>query len=361
MINFQPISNVVGILTVLVGMMMLMCVPVAYLFDSGDAGVFFESAFIAIVTGILIWKIKLREEATSINKREGYLIVALSWMSLGFFSSLPYYLSGYVPTMPDAIFESVSGITTTGASIVNDIEFLPKGILLWRSLTQWIGGMGIIVLSVALLPLLGIGGVELFTAEAPGPTADKIHPRIKETAKRLWLLYFGLTIILILLLYFEGMTGFDAVNHAFTTMATGGFSTKNNSIAYFTSPLIQYTLCMFMMIAGVNYIVIYNIFKRRFRKVIENEEFKMYILFILIVSVIACFGIYTHTDNGLEKSFRDGLFQTISLITTTGYVTADYTQWGSGMLVIFFGLLFVGACAGSTAGGIKIIRNIVFV
>lgn len=359
MINFQPISNVVGILTVLIGVMMLLCVPVSLIYQSGDAGAFFESAFITIVSGILIWKIRISEEAASVNKREGYLIVALSWISMGIFSSLPYFLSGFVSNPVDAIFESFSGITTTGASIINDIEFLPKGILFWRSLTQWIGGMGIIVLSVALLPLLGIGGVELFTAEAPGPTADKIHPRIKETAKRLWLLYFGLTSILGVLLYFEGMSSFDAINHALTTMATGGFSTKNSSAAEFT-PLIQYTIALFMFIAGMNYFMVYSVYKRKFAKVKSNEEFLTYAKVILGLTLIMSIGVYFNTNHGLEQSFREALFQVVSLVTTTGFVSADYTQWGNGVLVICFVMLFIGASAGSTSGGIKIIRHLVF-
>ncbi len=359
MINFQPITNVVGILTVLIGLMMLTCIPVSLIFESGDAGAFFESAFITIIAGILIWKIKISEEASSVNKREGYLIVALSWISMGIFSSLPYYLSGFVINPVDAIFESFSGITTTGASIITDIEFLPKGILFWRSLTQWIGGMGIIVLSVALLPLLGIGGVELFTAEAPGPTADKIHPRIKETAKRLWLLYFGLTMVLMSLLYFEGMNLFDAINHAFTTMATGGFSTKNSSAADF-SPMIQYTLAIFMFIAGMNYFIVYSLYKRKFSKVWSNEEFLTYVKIVIALTIVVAFGVYFNSEQGVEKSFRDAFFQVISLITTTGYVSADYTKWGNGVLVICFVMLFIGASAGSTAGGIKIIRHLVF-
>ena len=266
MINFQPISNVVGILITLIGITMLGCIPVSWIYSSGDAGALFESSLITIVAGIVIWKVKFSNKEPKVNKREGYLIVALSWISMGLFSALPYYLSGFVQNPVDAIFESFSGITTTGASILPDIEYLPKGILFWRSMTQWIGGMGIIVLSVAILPLLGIGGVELFSAESPGPTADKIHPRIKETAKRLWIIYLGLTLLLCMLLFVEGMNFFDAINHALTTMATGGFSTKNTSIIEF-SPIIQYTIALFMFFAGMNYFVIYSSIKGNFSKV----------------------------------------------------------------------------------------------
>ncbi len=361
MINFRPIAKVVGTLSVLIGLMMLLCIPVSLYYDSGDAGAFLQSALIITFIGIIIRQIKTGDEATKLNKREGYLIVALSWLFMGLYGALPYYISGFVANPVDAIFESFSGLTTTGASILNDIEYLPNGLLFWRSLTQWIGGMGIIVLSVALLPLLGIGGVELFTAEAPGPTADKIHPRIKETAKKLWLIYLTLTIVLSIILFIEGMTGFDAINHALTTMATGGFSTKNTSIAYYNDiPIIQYTLSLFMFIAGMNYFMIYSAYKRRFTKVWNNEEFKMYFAIVAGLAFATGLGIYFHSDQSIEKSFRDGLFQVVSLITTTGYVSADYTQWGNGLLMIFFGLLFVGASAGSTSGGIKIIRHLVF-
>jgi len=288
-------------------------------------------------------------------------IVAVGWLFLGLFGALPFYISGVTPLFTDAFFESVSGFTTTGASIFNDIESLPQGILFWRSLTHWIGGMGIIVLTVALFPLLGIAGIELFVAESPGPTADKVHPRIKETAKRLWFIYFGLTVCLFFLLWYEGMTPFDAINHALATMATGGFSTKNASIAHYTSPLIQYTIIIFMTIAGCNYAVLYYLFKGRLQKVWINEEFRYYILFILIASLILGLWINFMIGGDYEQNFRHGLFSLVSLITTTGFVAADFTQWSPGLTMFFFITLFLGACAGSTAGGIKFIRHMVFV
>ena len=242
------------------------------------------------------------------------------------------------------------------------LEILPHGILFWRSLTQWIGGMGIIVLTVALFPLLGIGGVELFVAEAPGPKSDKIHPRIKETAKRLWFIYVALTVILFLMLYFfGGMTSFDAINHAMTTMSTGGFSTKNDSIAHFDSIWVQYPIILFMFIAGMNYTVIYFSLKGNFRRVWKSDEFRTYLILFIILILIVGPAISYHTDLGYERSFRDAAFQIISVMTTTGYVSADYTSWCSWLTMLFFILLFMGACAGSTSGGIKIIRHVVFV
>jgi trk system potassium uptake protein TrkH len=238
---------------------------------------------------------------------------------------------------------------------------MPAGILLWRSMTQWIGGLGIIVLTVAIFPLLGIGGIELFVAESPGPTSDKLHPRIRETAKRLWFVYAGLTILLIFLYRFEGMSFFDAVNHALTTMATGGFSTKNSSLAYFTNPAIHYTAIVFMFLSGTNFTLIYYAFKGRFRRVWASDEFRAYVISLFILTLGLVVPIYLLTGDHFEKAFRDTLFQIISLVTTTGYVTADYTSYSNGLTIIFFMLLFLGACAGSTSGGIKFIRHLTFV
>jgi trk system potassium uptake protein TrkH len=358
-INIQPISNVVGVLLIVIGVLMYCCIPFGLHHHSGDAGALFEAGTITIVVGILFWKYKFKSNAI-VNKREGYLIVAVGWLSMIVFGALPYYFSGVTASITDAVFESVSGLTTTGATIFTDIEFLPKGILVWRSLTQWVGGMGIIVLTVAIFPLLGIAGIELFGAEAPGPKSDKIHPRIKETAKRLWYIYVGLTGILFLLLMIEGMPFYDSLNHALTTMATGGFSIKNNSIAFYTSPLIQYTITLFMFIAGTNYTVLYFGFKRKWKNVLRSDEFKFYVTLVFLLAAIITFTIFSKTDYNLEESFRYGTFQMISILTTTGYVTDDYTSWSNGLTMIFFILLFVGACAGSTSGGIKLIRHLVF-
>jgi trk system potassium uptake protein TrkH len=243
---------------------------------------------------------------------------------------------------------------------MTDIESMPKGILLWRSVSQWIGGMGIIVLTVAILPILGVGGIELFVAESPGPSAEKIHPRIKETAKRLWLMYTGLTLILGLILSFLGMSIFDAINHALTTMATGGFSTKNASIAAFQSPAIEYVISFFMFLAGTNYAVIYFSLKGTPLTAMKSEEFRTYFYFLVgMISLVTTVAFWKH-GVVFEQAFRDSLFQVMSIVTTTGFVTADYTAWHPALTLIFFFLLFTGASAGSTAGGIKIIRHLTF-
>lgn len=359
MINFGPISNVVGVLLLIIGCMMFTGIPFSYYFESNDGAYLFYSGGITILAGLLSWLYKFKS-GSKINKREGYLIVTLGWLSMVCFSTLPYLISGTIDNFTDAFFEVCSGMTTTGASILKDIEAVPEGILYWRSMTQWIGGMGIIVLTVAIFPLLGIGGIELFVAEAPGPTSDKLHPRIQETAKRLWFLYVGLTTLLMFILWGAGMTFYEAINHAYTTMATGGFSTKNGSMADYDLPQIQYPIILFMFIAGTNYSIIYHSLKGNWKNVRKSDEFKVYAGLVLVLTAIVTAVVFNVTDLDFEKSFRDSLFQIVSLITTTGFVSADYTSWTGSLTMLFLILLFMGACAGSTSGGIKIVRHLVF-
>jgi trk system potassium uptake protein TrkH len=316
-----------------------------------------------------------KKHTKEMNKREGYLVVAFGWIVMTLSGTLPYLFTGSIPEFTNAIFETISGYTTTGSTILNDIESLPKGILFWRSLTHWIGGMGIIVLAIAILPLLGIGGMQLFAAEAPGPSADKLHPRITDTAKRLWLIYFGYTIAETLCLSLAGMSFFDALNHSMSTLSTGGFSTKNASMSYWNdSPLIQYIVILFMFLAGTNFVLSYFAFKGNAGKVVRDEEFKLYFKFItiftLIVGGIIFFNSFLDTDSVFEHpmvlgiaegSFRHALFQVVAIVTTTGFVSADYTLWGPFLLVFFFGLMFIGGSAGSTSGGVKIVRHLVLI
>jgi trk system potassium uptake protein TrkH len=360
MIRVKPIARVLGVLLTLIGGLMLTGLIIAFVYDSRDELPLLYSGLICIGIGLPLVLFLKREHRQTLNKREGYLIVALGWFTMVCFGMLPYLLSGVIPTVPEAFFETVSGMTTTGASVLTDIEAVSKGILYWRSLTQWIGGMGIIVLTVAIFPLLGIGGIELFVAEAPGPTSDKLHPRIQETAKRLWAIYVVLTFILGAILHLAGMTVYDAINHALTTMATGGFSTKNASMAHYDLPIIQYPIIFFMFLAGTNYTIIYYGLKGKMKRVWRSDEFKTYLFLVLCLALIVTTVVYTVTDLPLEKAFRDSIFQIISLITTTGFVSADYTSWAPGLTLLFFILLFVGASAGSTAGGIKIIRHLVY-
>ena len=344
----------------LFGLLMLPGIGFSYYYESGDKMALVYSAIITFSTGALSYFTFVRDDQ-QIRKREGYLIVTLSWLLMALFGTLPYLVSGTIDNLPDAIFETVSGLSTTGATIVQGIESLPAGIMLWRSMTQWIGGLGIIVLTVAIFPLLGIGGIELFVAEAPGPTSDKLHPRIRETAKRLWYVYVGLTIILGLLLYWAGMSFVDAVNHALTTMATGGFSTKGASIGYFEVPSIQYIIIFFMLLSGTNFTLIYFGIRGKLNKVWGNDEFRMYLGLVIAVVGMLFFPFYFLSETDFEKAFRDSLFQVVSFITTTGFVTTDYLSYGNGVTMVFFLLLFAGASAGSTSGGIKVIRHLAFV
>ncbi|MFT5386881.1 MAG: trk system potassium uptake protein TrkH, partial [Saprospiraceae bacterium] len=300
MINIGAVFNVIGVLIIMLGGFMLTALPFSFYYASNDEIAILCASFSTILLGIMLWWFS-RKASKKIGKREGYLVVALGWLAISIFSTFPYLFSDSLPNITNAFFESVSGLTTTGASVINDIEAIPQGILFWRSLTQWIGGMGIIVLTVAIFPLLGIGGIELFVAEAPGPTSDKIHPRIKETAKRLWYIYVGLTLLLMVILYFTGMSFFDAINHGLTTMATGGFSTKNASVAYFTSPAIQYTITFFMFLAGVNYTVIYFGITGNFKRVWRSDEFKTYVLLVLFLIAIVSLVIFNTTDHSMEQ------------------------------------------------------------
>lgn len=358
--NYKVIGNILGILLIINGGFMLLCLGVSLYYNESESIPLAISSAITLLSGFILWKVTYKKTTKDLKKKDGYLIVSLGWIVMSFFGILPYVLSGAIPSFTNAFFETVSGFTTTGASILNDIESVSKGILFWRSLTQWIGGMGIIVLALAILPFLGIGGMQLFVAEAPGITPDKLKPRIQDTAKRLWYLYVGLTLVEAIALYFAGMGGFDAVNHALTTMATGGFSTKNASIAYYDSSLIHYIIIFFMFLAGTSFTLTYMaVIKRNFKKVFKNEEFVVYLIFTIVITLIVTLALMVVQDFGIAISFRDALFQVVSLITTTGYATADYTTWSSFLTVLFFILLFVGGSAGSTAGGVKIIRHVV--
>jgi trk system potassium uptake protein TrkH len=365
LINFRPIARVISVLLLIIGGLMWTGVPFSLYFGE-DYLPLLLAGLTTVVGGGLLFLIPKEPQGSlptpgdiTIRKREGYLIVALSWTAMISFGMLPYLYSGMLPGVADALFETASGMTTTGATTLTDIEIQPRGLLYWRSLTQWIGGMGIIVLTVAILPLLGIGGIELFAAEAPGPTSDKLHPRISETAKRLWSLYVGLTLVVGILYRLCGMTGYEAINHALTTMATGGFSTQNASAAAF-SPLIQYIMIVFMFLAGVNYTLLYLGVKMKWRDVWRSDELKAYIGLVAGLTLFFTARVWYITGQGVEESFRDSLFQIVSLITTTGFVSADYTSWAASLTFICFCLIFLGACAGSTSGGIKLIRNLVF-
>lgn len=329
-----------------------LCSLVGLALRDGSFLALFSSAVIVGVTGVV--GRYLTEIPEDLNVREGFLTVTLAWTAIGIAGAVPFYISGTFPSLVDAIFESISGFTTTGSTILTDIEAIPPGILLWRSVTQWLGGMGIIVLGIAILPYLGVGGMQLFRAEVPGPTKDRLRPRIRETAKVLWLVYAGLTGLLMLLYLVAGMTPFEAVNHAMTTLPTGGFSTRNTSMAEF-SPAIQWIAVVFMYLAGINFTLHYRALTRGIRPYTRDSEWRLYSMLILI-AVCLCFVSTWSPGTSLEPGVRDATFTVVSIMTTTGYGTANYALWTPFAQVVLFLLFFIGGMAGSTAGGPKVVR-----
>lgn len=357
MIHPRAIANILGFLLMIEGIFILSAVPVSLIYEEKDYRVIIGTGLFVIIFGLIPW-ILTRKFKLSISKKDGYIIVSGGWVLFSLFGALPFVLSGAIPSYTDAFFETMSGFTTTGASILSDIESLSHGMLYWRSLTQWIGGMGIIVLSLAILPLLGIGGMQLFAAEVPGPVKDKLHPRIQGTAKRLWLIYVIFTFSEVFLLWMGDMNLFDSICHSFTTMATGGFSTKQASVAYWNSPYIQYVITLFMFLAGMNFTLSYFAMHFQLKRVFKNEEFRFYLGFVLGFAVIIAVIMFFTMDVNAEKAFRDSLFQVVSIITTTGYITSDYLMWTPVLWMIILLLMFFGGSAGSTGGGIKIMRII---
>ena len=373
-LNFKIVISFLGLTAILNGVFMLLATPFSLYHHEEAATGISIAGVITIVLGFLMWYFN-RNAPKNLQKREGYIIVTLGWLALTLTGALPYLITGAIPNFVDAIFETISGYSTTGSSILTDIESLPKGILFWRSATHWIGGMGIIVLTIAILPLLGIGGMQLFMAEAPGPSTDKMHPRITQTAKRLWLIYVSLTLTEFFLLKIAGMTWFDAINHAMATMSTGGFSTKNASMAHWNHmPVIQYIIIAFMFIAGTNFILTYFALKGKIQRVFQNEEFKYYFFGVIGFSLTITALIYFLQDPALqtsiyhpmpwgafESAFRHATFQVVAIVTTTGFVSADYTMWNSLALMLVFSLFLIGGSAGSTSGGVKIVRHIIMI
>jgi trk system potassium uptake protein TrkH len=336
---------------------MLFPIIVSLIYGEGDLIPLAISAGITAVFGIiLIITCRIQYE---LRLREGFALVALTWICFAFLGALPFYISGYIPSYTDAFFETMSGFTTTGASILSDIELLPHGLLFWRSFTHWVGGMGIILLSLAILPLLGVGGMQLYKAEVPGPEHDKLRPRIKDTAKILWEVYLLITVIEIILLYFAGMNLFDAMCHTFGTMATGGFSTKNASIGHFNNAWIDYIIIVFMIIAGINFSLHYRALRGKVSIYGHDPETKFFLLLIGSGALIIIGDLYFSHEHGLMDGIQKGLFQTVSIITTTGYGTADYEKWSSSSQIILFLFMFLGGCAGSTGGAMKIMRSLV--
>ncbi len=356
-INFKLIVKFLGILWMILSGFMALSALWELVDPADTTNAILISAIITFGFGLSAYQLTQKNDHKNIGKKEGYIIVTFTWITITFFGTLPFYLSGHIPVYSNAFFETMSGFTTTGATILEDIESMPKSLLFWRSTTHWLGGMGIIVLTLAILPILGVGGMQLFVAEAPGTTPTRLHPRITETAKRLWFIYFLLTMLLCFILMLGSMSFFDAINHAFSTIATGGFSTRNDSL-YGFSPFIQYVIILFMIISGTNFTLHYYALKGNFHRVRNNEEFRFYLSVIGVFTMIFTFSIYLFHNTGFEQAFRDGLFQIVAIITTTGFATADYTQWSEFLWFLLFVLFFTGGCIGSTSGGMKMIRHL---
>lgn len=357
-INFKTIIRIIGILLLLETMMFLCCSGVSYYYGEGDLFAFFKSGSITAGVGLLL-AIFGKGGNRQLTRRDGYVLVSTAWVAFSLFGMLPFYIGGYIPSITNAFFETMSGFTSTGATILDNIEAHPHGILFWRSMTQWIGGLGIIMFTIAVLPIFGVSGLQVFAAEASGPTHDKIHPRIGIAAKWIWSIYTSITALLTLLLMLGGMSWFDSICHAFATTGTGGFSTKQASVAFYNSPYIEYVISIFMFISGINFSLLLLIVNRKAKKFISNEELRFYFGSVVFFTFIIATTLYYTTSMEVEESFRKSLFQVVSLHTSTGFATDDYMQW----IPVLWGLLtlimIMGACAGSTTGGLKCIRMVI--
>ena len=357
--NTRMVFRTMGALLMIEAVFMSLAWCVSLWYGEADSEVFLLSTIVTLLSGVIGLLIGRRAESR-MGEREGYVIVAMVWVVFSAFGLLPYYLSGQVPSLTDAWFESMSGFTTTGATIIADLDVMTHGLLFWRSLTQWIGGMGIIVLSIAILPIFGLNGMQLYAAEVSGLTYEKVSPRISDTAKMMWSIYVLLTATEVVALWLCGMDVFDAVCHSFSTIATGGFSTHNNSLEFYDSAAIHYTVTLFMFVSGINFVMLIYLLRGKARNIIQDEEVRWYSIAVLVFSVLLTVGLYIArpgwTGMHMERAFRDSIFTVISAMTSTGYTISDYMYWPVVAWVVVFFLMLTGACAGSTAGGIKWVR-----
>ncbi len=369
-IDILTVLGILGSFVFFLGFALLIPVGIDLIYEGTTWHSFLYSASIAfVVGGTLFYLFKPEQE---LRIREGFLVVSLTWLFLSLVGALPFVISGVIPSYTDAVFETMSGLTTTGATILGgttsdgivnpQIEAIPRSMLFWRSLAHWLGGMGIIVLSIAILPLLGIGGMQLFQAESPGPTTDKLTPRVQETAKLLWVVYVAFTAAEFLLLWIHpSMDWFDSVNHAFATLATGGFSTKNASIEAFDSVYIDIVITFFMFLAGINFALHFRLLRGDTKSFFENREVRFFTLVILGCTFLVSLSLFIFNNFSVGEALRYGSFQVVSIVTTTGFGTSDYELWYPLGAFALFLLFFTGGCAGSTGGGIKMIRWLIII
>lgn len=356
MFHPKAIFRIVGLLLLFEALSLLSSVPVALYYDEAVVEDLLLTVGIMVGTGVSL-SYFCRKAGRDVSRKDGYIVVSLIWVIFSLFGSLPYMLSGYITNFTDAFYETMSGFTTTGSSILSNIESLPKSLLFWRALTHWIGGLGIVFFTVAVFPIFGLGDMHLFAAESVGPMRAKLHPRISVTARWILTVYIGLTVIATVAFYFSGMGWFDAVCHSMATVSTGGFSTKQASIAAFASPLIEYMTVLFMFLGGVSLSLQYLlIFKGRPKELFRDTEFRTYFSIVAVFTVAIAIGLYITSPLDAEASFRTSLFQVVSIVTTTGFAVDDYTLWAPLLWLTLCGLMFVGACSGSTSGAMKCAR-----
>ncbi len=354
--NSHTIFRVIGLLLFFLALAMAPSLVMAIANHDGAVRALTTSMSVTVFAGALCYFLSHKPGEWAMSHRDGVAIVTIGWAAAAFFGALPFWFEGAAPTFTDAYFESLSGFTTTGASIFTDIESIPKSLLLWRSVTQWLGGMGIIVLSIAILPFLGVGGMQLYKAEVPSPVVDKLKPRIAETASLLWKLYVAITIAEILLLIFGGMSVYDAVNHAFCTLPTGGFSPKNASVGYYDSAYIDVVIIVSMMLAGINFSLHYKLISGHPKIYAIDTECRFFLILTGAFALIVTFDIYGSVYDSIGDALRYAFFQVSSIITTTGFATADYEKWPALSQCILLTCMFIGASAGSTGGAMKCMR-----
>ncbi len=358
MINHQLICKVLGQLLFLEAVLLMVSLGVSIGYQEDDVFAFLVTIFITIGAGLAL-KWRGHNADNSMSRRDAYLVVSLAWIVFSFFGTFPFLISGYIHSFTDAYFETMSGFTTTGATIIDNVEVLPHGLLFWRSLTQWIGGLGIVFFTIALLPSLVGGQIKVFAAEATGPIKTKLHPRLSTSAKWIWSIYIVLTIACIVSYYFGGMNVFDSFNYAMTTTATGGFATHNTSTEFFHSPTLEYICTLFTFLSGINFTLLYAaVIKLNIKNLFKNSEFKFYIFLVVVFTAFIMMELMTMRHYDLERAFRCGLFQVVSFITTTGLFNDDAATWPHVTWVVLALCMFFGACSGSTSGGIKCIRGV---
>ncbi len=358
MIHFKIIYKILGSLLFIEASLMICCLVMALCYNEDDLFAFIVSVITTLFCAFVLRHVG-RNADNFLSLRDAYLVVTLAWMVFSLFGTLPFIISGYVPSFTDAYFETMSGFTTTGATVIDNVDILPHGLLFWRSLTQWIGGLGIVFFTIALLPSMVGGSVKVFSAEATGPINSKLHPRLSMSAKWIWMVYLVLTAACFGCYLLGGMNWFDGLNFSMSTTATGGFATHNESISYFHSPTLEYVCTVFTFLSGVNFTLLYfSAAKLKFKQLFSNAEFRFYLMLVVVFSLFIMFELMFHNHYDIEHAFRSGIFQVVSFITTTGLFNDDAGKWPHVTWVILAICMFFGACSGSTSGGMKCIRGV---